>query len=146
MAALTFETREALLTLDQNGDEEAAPVISLKLSLSSRPTVYVSGGAVLQSARWTMIIRADDQARQVGTLNYAANDGKPECQVLINQSSRRFHDVLEMFKGGHASEITIEADGMKHQGDYSSHWDTDASPVLTVLRVSFEFPLPQSEA
>lgn len=51
-----------------------------------------------------------------------------------------------MFRGGHASEISLDAAGMAQQDDYSSHWNTEANPRLAVLRVGVEFPLPQSEA
>lgn len=146
MASLIFETREAILTLEQNGDQDDVPVISLQLNLTNRPTVYISGGKLLQPFRWTMTIRANDTAVEVGWISYIDNDGKGECTLVINQSQARFNDVLDMFKGGHASEISIDVDGMTSKDDYSSQWNTDASPVLTVARASFEFPLPQSEA
>lgn len=146
MATLIFETREAVLTLEQNGDQDDIPVVSLKLSLSNRPAVYIAGGKLLQPSSWTMTIRADDTAVEVGWMSYVENDGKGECTLDINQSSTRFDDVLDMFKGGHASEISIEVEGMRQKDDYSSQWDTAAQPILTVSRVSFEFPLPQSEA
>jgi hypothetical protein len=149
MAALTFETREALLTLEQSGNDDAAPVISLKLGLSSTPTVYIANGQLLQAARWTMHIGEAEpggKARDAGSLTYTNNDGKGECLILVKQSRARFLDVLDMFKGGHASEITIVVDGMQQRDDYSSLWNTETTPRLDVLRVSFEFPLPQSEA
>jgi hypothetical protein len=146
MAALIFETREAVLTLEQAGDQDDIPVISLQLSLSNRPAVYISGGKLLQPSSWSMTIRADDTAVEVGWLSYIAAEGKGECVLVINQSQARFDAVLDMFKGGHASEISIDVEGMSAKDDYSSLWDTDASPTLTVARASFEFPLPQSEA
>lgn len=146
MAVLIFETREALLTLEQNGEQDDIPVISLKLSLTNRPAVYISGGKQLQPSSWSMTIRADDTAVEVGWISYINNDGKGECTLVINQSSTRFDDVLDMFKGGHASEISIEVEGMTQKDDYSSLWNTDAEPMLMVSRASFEFPLPQSEA
>lgn len=146
MVTLIFETREAVLTLEQNGDQDDIPVVSLKLSLSNRPAVYIAGGKLLQPSSWTMTIRADDTAVEVGWMSCAENDGKGECTLVINQSSTRFDDVLDMFKGGHASEISIEVEGMTPKDDYSSQWDTAAQPILTVTRASFEFPLPQSEA
>lgn len=145
MAALIFETREAILTLEQNGDQDDIPVISLELDLANRLMVYISGGRLLQPSRWKMTIRASDIV-EVGSISYLDNDGKDECVLVINQSQARFDDVLGMFKGGHASEISIDIDGMTSRDDYSSHWDTDARPTLTVARASFEFPLPQSEA
>ena len=146
MAALIFETREALLTLEQNGAQDDVPVISLKLSLTNLPTIYVAAGKLLRPSSWSMTIRADDTAVEVGWLQYADNDGKGECMLVINQSTARFEDVLAMFKGGHASEISIDVDGTTPRDDYSSHWDTLTTPVLTVTRASFDFPLPQSEA
>jgi len=146
MATLIFETREAVLTLEQNGDQDDIPVISLQLILTNRPTVYISGARLLQPARWSMTIRADDTAVEVGWISYVEQDGKGECALVINQSQARFNDVLDMFKGGHASEISIDIDGLTKKDDYSSQWDTDSSPILTVARASFEFPLPQSEA
>lgn len=146
MALLIFETREALLTLEQNSGQDDVPLISLKLNLSNRPTIYVAGGKLLRPSCWSMTIRADDTAVKVGSLHFADNDGKGECMLVINQSTARFDDVLAMFKGGHASEISIDVDGTTPRDDYSSHWDTLTTPVLTVTRASFNFPLPQSEA
>ena len=147
MAALTFETREVLLTLEQNGNVDDAPVISIKLGLSSAPTVYLSNGRTLRDAGWTMIVRElADGKREPGSLTYTDNAGKGECLVLIHQSPRRFQTMVEMFKGGNASEITIVTDGIEHRDDYSSQWNIDLHPRLHVLGVSFEFPLPQSEA
>lgn len=146
MATLIFETHEAVLTLEQAGDQDDIPVISLQLCLTNRPTVYTSAGKLLQPSTWTMTIRADDTAVEVGWISYIGNEGKGECALVINQSQARFDSVLDMFKGGHASEISIDIDGMKSSDDYSSQWDTDTTPTLTVARVSFEFPLPQSEA
>lgn len=151
MAALTFETREVLFTLEQNGNEDDGPVISIKLRLSASPAVYMSNGQMLQQASWSMIVReldpaTDDATRELGSLTCTDNEGKGECLVLINQTPDRFLNVVEMFKGGHASEITIVTDGMDQQDDYSSRWNTVDNPRVTVLRVSFEFPLPQSEA
>jgi hypothetical protein len=146
MAALIFETREAVLTLEQNGDQDDVSVISLQLTLTNRPTVYISGGELLKPSRWSMTIRADDTAVEAGWISYVDLDGKPECGLVINQSQSRFDNVLDMFKGGHVSEISVDVDGMTQKDDYSSQWDTDTSPTLTVTRASFEFPLPQSEA
>ncbi len=151
MAELTFETREALLTLEQNGNEDDMPVISLTLLLSTGPTVYISNGQTLQDVSWTMLVRqlqagTDNAGREPGSLTYTSSDDNGECLVLINQSADRFQTIVDMFKGGHASEITIVTDGMESRDDYSSAWNTDLAPRLNVLRVSFEFPLPQSEA
>lgn len=146
MALLIFETREALLTLEQNSGQDDVPLISLKLNLSNRPTIYVAGGKLLRPLSWSMTIRADDASLEVGWLHYADNDGKGECLLVINQSTARFADMLTMFKGGHVSEISIDVDGMAPRDDYSSLWDTLARPMLTVTRASFNFPLPQSEA
>ncbi|MES2317157.1 MAG: hypothetical protein V4631_06640 [Pseudomonadota bacterium] len=151
MAAMTFETREVLLTLEQNGNEDDPPIISIKLRVVKSPKIYIATGTLVEQATWTMIVRelrsgAEDQKREPGSLTYTDNDGKGECLVLINQSPSRFQTVVDMFKGGHASEITIVTDSMDPRDDYSSQWDTEAMPRLDVLRVSFEFPLPQSEA
>ncbi|MES2015497.1 MAG: hypothetical protein V4484_03295 [Pseudomonadota bacterium] len=147
MTVLTFETREVVLTLDQHGAANGAPVISFKLRLSSTPSVYVSNGDTLQHANWTMQLRRQvDGAREADSLTYSRSDGKSECQLRIHQSPGRFRSLLDMLKGGHASEITVVTDGMEHQDDYSSRWDTDRVPVVNVLRVSFEFPLPQCDA
>jgi len=149
MAVLTFETREVLLTLEQRGEENRAPIISIKLKLSSTPTVYVAKRQNLAKAQWMMIVREmqpGDAAGSPGSVTYSENDGKPECRVIINHSPDRFHDLVEMFKGGHTSEIAIELGGLQRRDDYSSDWNTDSMPELCVLRVSFEFPLPQNEA
>jgi hypothetical protein len=151
MTALTFETREALLRLEQSGNEDSAPIITLKLSLSSQPTIYISGGQLLQPSRWTMAIRArapSDQAdqHQAASLTYSVNDGVGECLVQVEQTATRFADLLTMFKGGHTSEITLVIEGLQQQDDYSSLWDTDLTPTLAVINIGFEFPLPQSEA
>ena len=151
MAELTFETREVLLTLEQNGNEDDTPAISLTLILSTGPTVYLPNGKTLQDVSWNMLVRelqsgADDVNRQPGSLTYTSGEDKGECLVLINQSAERFDAMVGMFKGGRASEITIVTDGMEARDDYSSRWNTDLAPRLNVLRVAFEFPLPQSEA
>lgn len=150
MAALTFETREVLLTLEQRAQEDRAPIISIKLKLSSTPTVYAGKRQNLAKAQWMMIVRelqpGDDGAAGPGSVTYSDDDGKPECRVVINHSPERFHDLVQMFKGGNTSEIVIELDGLQRRDDYSSDWNTDQTPKLNVLRVSFEFPLPQNEA
>lgn len=147
MAVLTFETREVRLTLEQNGDADDAPVISFTLRLSSTPTVYVSNGETLQQANWTMVLRQRPQgASEPDSLTYTSGEYKSECLVQIHHSPARFRTLLEMLKGGHASEITIVTDGMQHQDDYSSRWDTARASRLNVLRIGFEFPLPQNEA
>lgn len=146
MAVLTFETSEVLLTLGQNGAEDDAPVIWFRLRLSSTPTVYVSNGETLQMANWTMLLRQrPDGAREADSLTYTRGEDKAECQVLVHQSPARFQALLDMLKGGHASEITVVTAGMQQQDDYSSRWDTARSPRLDVLRIGFEFPLPQND-
>lgn len=151
MAALTFETREALLRLEQSGNEDGAPAITLKLGLSTSPTVYLSNGKLLQNAKWTMVVRgrapdADDGQRAAGSLSYTDADGNGECLVQIEEKASRFADLLAMFKGGHASEITLLIEGLQQRDDYSCQWDTEGMPTLAVLNVGFEFPLPQSDA
>jgi hypothetical protein len=149
MDALTFETNEAWLTLEQDGAHDAA-LISLRLSLSSARSVYVSNGKTLQMASWTMVVGALAPAdagpgRAPGTLSYGDNDGKTECLLRIDVAPDRFCELMGMFKGGHASEIALEVGGMTYQDDYSSHWNTEQHPTLPVLRARFEFPLPQRE-
>ena len=150
MAALTFETREVLLTLEQRGNEDRAPIISIKLKLSSTPPVYAGKRQNLAKAQWMMIVRelqpGDDDSGGPGSVTYSDSDGKPECRVMINHTPDRFHNLIEMFKGGTTSEIAIELDGLQRRDDYSSDWDNELQPKLNVLRVSFEFPLPQNEA
>jgi hypothetical protein len=117
--------------------------------LAPTPIVYVSSGQKLQQSRWTMVVTggpSGDDKREVGSLTYADVDGKGECLVSVEQSESRFRELVDMFKGGHASEITVVTEGMAKRDDYSSQWDTDRVPKLNVLSVSFEFPLPQSEA
>ena len=150
MAALTFETREVLLTLAQQAHAEDTAVITIKLRLSSSPAVYVSGGKLLAQASWNMVVRALPPGAgapgELGMMSYGGADGTSECLIVIDQAPARFHTIVEMFRGGHVSEITVVTDGMTLQDDYSSQWDTEAQPRLAVVQVSFEFPLPQSEA
>jgi hypothetical protein len=149
MAVLIFEARDAVLTLEQHANTDAPAVISIRLSPSPTPAVYVSGGQDLANAVWIMTVREQQAAAapcDEGTLVYSDNDGKAECLVTIMQSAQRFGALLAMLKGGHTSEIVIEVGGLQHRADYSNVWDTEAMPALPVLRVGFEFPLPQSEA
>ena len=81
-----------------------------------------------------------------GSLTYSGHAGKGECQLLIDQSPDRFAALVALFKGGHASEVTIVTEGLTRRDDYRSQWDVALQPRLDVLRVSVEFPLPQSEA
>lgn len=149
MAALTFETREVLLTLEQRGNEDCAPMMSITLTLSGMPTVYVAGRQNLAKAKWMMAVherKCGAEDAQSGSVTYSGNDGQPECRVVIAHSPERFRYLVNMFKGGHTSEIAIELDGLQPRDDYSSDWNTDVRPQLNVLRVSFEFPLPQTDA
>ena len=145
MAALTFETNEVWLTLEQDGAHDVTQ-ISLRLSLSSARSVYVSNGQTLQMASWTMVLgELAEPGRAPGSLGYSDNDGQTECLLRIDVAPARFGALLAMFKGGNASEIVLEVGGMVYQDDYSSHWDTVQYPTLPVLRARFEFPLPQRE-
>lgn len=145
MAALTFETNEVSLTLEQDGVHDVA-LISLRLNLSSTRAAYVSNGQTLQMASWTMVLGGQaDAGRAPGSLSYSESDGKTECLLRIDVAPARFGELLAMFKGGHASEIVLEVGGMVDQDDYSSRWDTVQYPTLPVLRARFEFPLPQRD-
>jgi hypothetical protein len=150
-AELLFESRLSYHVLRQNGAAEDAPFISLRLALTDGPIIYASNGAVVNASAWSMVIRRGSPAglppeQGFGTMRYGAANGKPACVIDIEQSPERFAALLDMFKGGHASEITVNVDDMVDKADYSKNWHTAAHPSIAIAAICFEFPLPQSEA
>ena len=150
-AELVFETRSICQLLRQVGAVELEPVISLQLELTGGPKIYASDASVINKAVWSMTIHRRRRARQLvahipGAIHYVVDDGKTRCTIDVDQSAERFAALLEMFKGGRASEITVTVDALADTLDYSKKWDTAAGPRLAIRAICFDFPLPQSEA
>jgi hypothetical protein len=150
-AMLSFESRQSCHVLRQDGPVENAPYISLLLTLIDGPTMYASDAAVINKSAWNMKIQkrsaADYSVSQaIGSVQYLATKDKPRCMIEVHQSAERFDELLEMFKGGHVSEITIIVDQLADKPDYSKNWNTALHTSIPVTSLSFEFPLPQFEA
>lgn len=150
-AELVFESRLSYHVLRQEGIVELDPVIALQLELTGAPKIYASDSFMINHAAWSMTIRRHNPenlppTEPPGWVNYTAAAGKSLCVVDIHQSPDRFTALLDMFRGGHASEITIVVDGLADSADYSKKWDTAARASMPLRSICFEFPLPQSEA
>lgn len=150
-AELVFESRLSYHVLRQEGTVELDPVITLQLELTGAPKIYASDSFMINHAAWSMTIRRHraptlPPSEPPGWINYTATGGKSLCMIDIRQSPERFSALLDMFKGGHASEITLIVDQLADTADYSKKWDTAARASMPVSTICFEFPLPQSEA
>ncbi|MDQ2822386.1 MAG: hypothetical protein M3Y65_18745 [Pseudomonadota bacterium] len=150
-AMLSFESRQSCHVLRQDGAVENAPYISLLLTLIDGPTMYSSDAAIINKSAWNMKIQkrcAGDfsSPHAIGSIQYLTNKDRPRCLIDIQQSAERFNELLEMFKGGHVSEIKIMVDQLADKPDYSKNWNTAVHDSIPVTSLSFEFPLPQSEA
>jgi len=148
---LLFESRQIHHVLRQQGAAEDAPCIALQLALTDGPTMYASDGAVINKSAWTMTIRRHSPAGDaapppLGAMRYEGIKGKPRCVIDVLQAPERFAALLDMFKGGHASEITVTVDGLADKADYSKDWNTALHATMPIRAIRFEFPLPQSEA
>lgn len=153
MIELLFETRGILLSLGESATASASlsATITIELSMFPQKKIYLPSGRILEKARWQMIISetVEPQPGDAGSMGAVTTeqDGDIDhCFILINPDSARFAELREMFKGGHASEITVGVDGLTDNNDFSKKWDTGRMPALTVQSISFDFPLPQSEA
>jgi hypothetical protein len=153
-AELLFESRQSYHVLRQEGSVEVAPFISMQLALTSGPILYASDAAVVNKSAWSMIIRRRSPGDEVdssslGSMQYLAapgTPGKPRCVIEVNQSPERFAALLDMFKGGHASEITVKVEHLADKNDYSRGWNTALHASIPITSISFEFPVPQNEA
>ncbi|NHZ82260.1 hypothetical protein F2P44_23705 [Massilia sp. CCM 8695] len=150
-AELVFESRLSYHVLRQEGAVEIEPAISLQLELTGGPQIYASDTVIINNAAWSMTIRRRSPAMPPAphppdAMSYTRATDKWRCVIDVHQSPERFASLLDMFKGGHASEITVVVDHLADMGDYSKKWDTAAHPSMPVKSICFEFPLPQSEA
>ena len=150
-AELVFESRLTQHVLRQERAGECAPFLSLRLALTDGPMIYASDAAIINKSVWSMTVRASSPADALrpataGTLQYVAGKGKPTCMIEVFQSPERFAALLDMFKGGYASEITVVVADLADRSDYSKDWNTALHATIPVESVCFEFPLPQSEA
>lgn len=148
---LIFESRASYQVLRQDGAVESEPVISLQLQLMSGVNIYASGGAMVNKGSWGMKIHRYRCAPHVaacppGSIVFAEGQGKPHCTIEVYQSVERYAELLDMFKGGYVSEMTVMVAGLDDKPDYSKAWDTTAGTRLGIGGICFEFPLPQSEA
>lgn len=148
---LVFESRTIFQVLRQEGATENEPLISLQLALTGGPKIYAAGSAIINNGAWSMTIHRHAHARadashSPGSLTFAMDAGRSRCAIEVHQSRERYAALLEMFRGGYVSEITVVVEGLADKGDYSKRWDTAATPSLTIKSLCFEFPLPQGEA
>ena len=148
-AVLCFESRQSYHVLRQDEDVEAAPFISLQLVLTDGPTIYASDFSVINRSSWTMTIwkrgAAEAATPLLGSVNYAMSKGKPRCVIDVYQASERFSALLDLFKGGNPSEITVVLGGLADKSDYSKEWNTALGTAIRVKSLGFEFPLPERE-
>lgn len=147
-AVLCFESRQSYHVLRQDEDVEAAPFISLQLVLTDGPTIYASDFSVVNRSSWTMTIwkrGAAEEAPPLGTVHYAMSKDKPRCVIEVHQAPERFAALLDLFKGGNPSEITVVLGGLTDKSDYSREWNTALGTAIRVKSVGFEFPLPERE-
>ena len=148
---LVFESRLVYQMLRQDGAVEMEPVITLQLEMTDGPQIYASDGSIINDAAWSMSICRHVPPTQTvthtpGWVNYAAVADKARCVIDIHQSPDRYGALLEMLKGGRASEITVIIDALVETADYSKKWDTAGRASIPIKSICFEFPLPQSEA
>ncbi|WP_426193196.1 hypothetical protein [Massilia sp. DWR3-1-1] len=148
---LVFESRSSYQVLRQEGATESEPVISLQLELTGGPNIYAAGAALVNKAAWHMKIHRRTAGSGLATgyspgrMMYTVEDNRSRCAIEVHQSAGRYAELLDMFKGGYVSEITVVVEGLTDKADYSKSWDTAAGKHLTIKAICFEFPLPQSE-
>jgi len=82
----------------------------------------------------------------LGSVHYALAKGRPRCVIEVLQTPERFAALLDKFKGGHPSEITVAIDDLADKPDYSKDWNTALHATVPIRAICCEFPLPQSEA
>lgn len=148
---LVFESRLISHLLRQEETFENESVISLQLELTEAPRIYASDESVINDSIWTMRIH-----RHIGAVSsvlpppsgmtYVSGDRRPRCAIEVHQSPERYAETLEMFKGGHVSEISVVVDGFADNADYSKIWNTSTQANIAIESICFEFPLPQNEA
>lgn len=149
MVELVFESRLSYQVLRQDAGVESEPIISLQLELSDAPKIYVADDDSIDGAAWTMQIhrrRKGAASPAPGEISFAGALPQARCAIDVWQSAERYAALLDMFKGGHVSEITVSVDGLVERADYSKAWDTASGARLSIRSICFEFPLPQSEA
>jgi hypothetical protein len=150
-AKLVFESRLISHLLRQEETVENESVISLQLELTEGPRIYASDDSVVNDSIWTMRIH-----RHIGAITsvlpppscmtYLPGARRAHCAIEVHQSPERYAETLEMFKGGHVSEISIVVDGFSENADYSKVWNTFDQEHIAIESICFEFPLPQNEA
>jgi hypothetical protein len=147
---LLFESRSVNYLLRQQGANEDDPVILIRLELSSAPKIYAADLSLINASAWRLKIlplkTTELAAAPSGWVSYSVIDGKQNCLIELYQSAERYRALLEMFKGGHVSEIAAVIDDLANNSDYSRTWDTIVQPRLPLNSICFEFSLPQSEA
>lgn len=151
MTALLFETRGILLSLGESAGAELSATISIELAMFPQKTIYLPSGRILDKARWKMNITEKTGTPAagpgpMGSVSTEEDKDADHCLIAISHGSARFGQLRELFKGGYASEITVRVSGLTENKDFSYSWNTGLTPSLTVESITFDFPLPQSEA
>lgn len=148
---LVFESNLAHQVLRLEGTAEVDPFISLQLEFTDGPQIYTADSSAVNELAWSLKIQRHGQTGlhvplPSSTINYVAEEGKSRCTLEVHQSPERYAAMLEMFRGGYLSEITVIVAGFVDKADYSKLWDTDAQASIAIKSICFEFPLPQNES
>lgn len=144
---LVFESNLVHQVLRQEGTAEVEPVISLQLEFTDGPQIYSSDAFAVNDLAWSLRIQRQgtDVPLPPSTMSYLAVEQERRCTLDVHQSPERYSAMLEMFRGGYVSEITVIVEGFVDKADYSKLWNTDAQSSIAIKSICFEFPLPQNE-
>lgn len=144
---LVFESNLVHQVLRQEGTAEVEQVIALQLEFTDGPQIYSSDASAINDLAWSLRIQRQgvDVPLPPSTMSYVAVEQERRCTLDVHQSPERYAAMLQMFRGGYVSEITVIVEGFVDKADYSKLWDTDAQASIVIKSICFEFPLPQNE-
>lgn len=144
---LVFESNLVHQVLRQEGTAEVEPVISLQLEFTDGPQIYSSDSSAVNDLAWSLRIQRQctDAPPPPITMSYVAVEQERRCTIDLHQSPERYAAMLQMFRGGYVSEITVVVEAFVVKADYSRLWNTDAQSSIAINSICFEFPLPQNE-